>query len=66
MSKYNVFSGPHFPVFGLNKEIYIQENTNQKKNPYLYIFHVVKTLKNKNIDSRIKILLVLIKMCKNI
>ena len=22
MSKYGVFSGPYFPVFGLNKEIY--------------------------------------------
>ena len=39
VSKYGVFSGPYFPVFGLNTEIYgvnlrisrMQENTNQKK-----------------------------------
>ena len=40
MTKYGVRSGPHFPVFGLNAEIYsvnfwysvqIQENTKQKK-----------------------------------
>ena len=39
VSKYGVFSGPYFPVFGLNTEIYgkssysfrIQENTAQKK-----------------------------------
>ena len=38
MSKDGVFSGPYFPVFGLNTEIYkspysvrIQENKDQKK-----------------------------------
>ena len=37
MSKYGVFYGPYFPVFGLNTEIcfvnsvQIQENTDQKK-----------------------------------
>ena len=36
VSKYGVFSGPYFPVFGLNTEIYsvnlrIRENTDQKK-----------------------------------
>ena len=39
MSKYEVFSGPYFPVFGLNTDIYsksqysvqIKENTDQKK-----------------------------------
>ena len=38
VSKYGVFAGPYFPVFGLNTEIYsemysvrIQENTDQKK-----------------------------------
>ena len=40
MSKYGVFSGPYFPVFGLNTEIYgvnflysvrIQEDTDQKQ-----------------------------------
>ena len=32
VSKYRLFSGPYFPVFGLNTEIYgvIQENTDQK------------------------------------
>ena len=38
MSKYGIFSGPYFPVFGLNAEIYgkspysvgIQENTARK------------------------------------
>ena len=40
VSKYGVFSGPSFPVFGLKTEIYskspysvrIQENKDQKKN----------------------------------
>ena len=35
VSKYGVFSGPHFPVLGLNTKIYgvnpIQENTDQRK-----------------------------------
>ena len=34
MSKYGVFSGPYFPVFGVNTGIYsvrIQENSDQKK-----------------------------------
>ena len=38
MSKYEVFSGPYFPAFGLN--------TDQKKNPHLDIFHVVAITKN--------------------
>ena len=33
MSKYEVFSGPYFPAFGLN--------TDQKKNSYLDTFHTV-------------------------
>ena len=37
MSKYGVFSGPYFPVFGLNTEIY-----GVKKTPYLDTFHAVK------------------------
>ena len=47
-TKYEVFSGPYFPVFGLNTEIYadlrkspcsvrIQENTDQKKLDYMTI-----------------------------
>ena len=40
MSKYGVFSGPYFSIFGLNAEIsQIQENT--KKTPYLDNFHAV-------------------------
>ena len=31
MSKYGVSSGAYFPVFGLNMEIYVEENTDQKK-----------------------------------
>ena len=34
VSKYGVFSGPHFPTFGLNTERYsvqMRENTDQKK-----------------------------------
>ena len=33
MSKYGVFSGPYFPVFG-QYSIQIRENTDQKKTPY--------------------------------
>ena len=43
------FSGPHFPVFGLNTEIYrvntvLQSNTGKygpEKTPYLDTFHAV-------------------------
>ena len=49
VSEYEVFSGPYFPVFGLNAEIYtvnlrISPNTGkygQEKTPYLDIFHAV-------------------------
>ena len=48
MSEYGVFSGPYFPVVGLNKEIFkspyivqVQENMDQKKNPYLDTFDAV-------------------------
>ena len=37
VSKYGDFSGPYFPVFGLNTEIY-----GVKKTPYLDTFHAVK------------------------
>ena len=36
MSKYGVFSGPYFPIFGLNTGKYGPEKT-----PYLDTFHVV-------------------------
>ena len=38
MSKYGVFSGPHFPAFGLNTGKYGLEKT-----PYLKTFHAVQT-----------------------
>ena len=43
MSKYGVLSGPYFPVFALNTEIYeVQRFTeiyeDQRKTPYLNIF----------------------------
>ena len=49
MSKYGVFSGPYFPVFGLNAEIYgvnLRIQSEYGKNgpentPYLDTFHVV-------------------------
>ena len=36
VSKYRVFPGPYFPVFGLNTEKYGPEKT-----PYLDTFHAV-------------------------
>ena len=36
MFKYGVFSGPYFPIFGLNTGKYEPEKT-----PYLDTFHVV-------------------------
>ena len=36
MSKYGVFSGPYFPVFGMNTGKYGPE-----KAPYLDTFHIV-------------------------
>ena len=44
MSKYAVFSGPYFPVFGLNTENYsvFSPNTGKyepEETPYLDIFH---------------------------
>ena len=50
MSKYGVFSGPYFPVFGLNTEIYsvnyvFSPNTGKygpEKIPYVDTFHVVE------------------------
>ena len=49
MSKYGVFSGPYFPAFGLNTEIYsvnlrIKSECGKiwtRKNPYLDNFHAV-------------------------
>ena len=52
MSKYGVISGPYFPVFGLNTEIYGPEIT-----PYLDTFHAVKS---KVGNSRVFLLLFLI------
>lgn len=54
------FSGPRFPVFGLNSEIYgvtlhIRENTEQK-NLYFSIFHAVRieTLAQNELKIRSK------------
>ena len=41
MPKYGVFSGPYFPVFGLN--------TDEKKTPYLDTFHAVNALEKISI-----------------
>ena len=49
MPKYGVFSGPHFPVFGLNTEIYginlrVQPEYRKirtRKSPYFDTFHAV-------------------------
>ena len=49
VSKYEVFSGPYFPVFGLNMEIYCVSLRDQskygkiraRKTPYLDPFHTV-------------------------
>ena len=41
VSKYGVFYGPFFPVFGLNAGKYGPEKT-----PYLYTFHAVNHTKN--------------------
>ena len=64
MSKYGVLSGPYFPVFGLNTEIYgvnlrihcEYRKYGAEKNPYFETFHVVTVLKSKNTqDQRKKI-----------
>ena len=55
MSKYEVFSGPYFPVFGLNKEIYgvisvfsaITGKYGPEKTPYLGTFHAVTGWNNE-------------------
>ena len=48
VSRYRVFSGPHFPIFGMKTEIYVP-NTGKyepEKTPYLDIFHAVQLLGN--------------------
>ena len=50
VSQYRVFSGPHFPAFGLNTEVYgvnhrIQSKCGKiktRKTPYLDTFHAVQ------------------------
>ena len=52
MSKYGVISGPYFPAFGLNTEIYgvisvFSPDTGKyrpKITPYLDTFHIVETI----------------------
>ena len=57
MSKYGVFTGPYFPVFGLNKEFYSVNlsvfilNTGKygpEKTPYMDIFHVMIYMDREN------------------
>ena len=64
MSKYGVFSGPYFHVFGTNTEKYylplFSSNTGKfgpEKTPYLDTFHEVKIqhMKDKNHDMKNKI-----------
>ena len=50
MSRYGVFSGPYFPVFGLNMEIY-EVNTGKYgpgKTPYLDTFHALICKRYRN------------------
>ena len=55
VSKYGVFSGPYYPLFGLNTEIYsvnlrIQSKCRKygaEKTPYLDTFHAVVVYKTK-------------------
>ena len=67
MSKYGGFSGPYFPVFGLNTERYgvsftpylsvFSPNTEKyepEKTPYLDIFHVVIAYLYGNIQNKPK------------
>ena len=51
MSKYRVFSGPYFPVFGLNTGKYGPEKT-----PYLDTFHAVEILHSKCVKKEKQIL----------
>ena len=50
MPKYGVISGPYFPVFGLNTEIYIFSPNTGKYGPgitpYLDTFHAVSDFLN--------------------
>ena len=49
MSKYGVSSGPYFPVFGLNTEIYSIKKT--EKTLYFGTFHAVNVL--TKVDNKI-------------
>ena len=56
---YRVFSGPYFPVFGLNMEIYREisvfspntEKYGPEKNPHLDSFHAVLPIACLNLKS---------------
>ena len=57
MSKYRVISGPYFPVFGLNTEIYEVLSSNTEKygpeiTPYLDTFHAVSSDESDSDDSQ--------------
>ena len=54
VSKHGVFSGPYFPVFGLNKEITGKYGVNAgkygtEKTPYLDTFHALYYLQNQEL-----------------
>ena len=56
MSKYGVFSGPYYSVFGLNTGKYGPE-----KAPYLNTFHAVKNKLNA-LNSKFRLTISLCKM----
>ena len=65
MSKYEIFSGPYFPAFGLNTERYEVFSPNAgkyrpEKTPYLDTFHTV--LISKNIVKNLKYIVAIIKV----
>ena len=51
VSKYGVFSGPFFLVFGLNTERYSVGNYEPEKTPYLDVFHAVYFIENKSMPA---------------
>ena len=55
VSKYGVISGPYFPLFGLNTEIFsVQENTDQKKLRIWSLFRQCVEMKNLSTISVFK------------
>ena len=68
MSKHGVFSGPYFPVFGLNKSPYsvrIQENADQK-NPRNSTFFTLTEVQNSDTLSGSQLKIEYYKYCRPI